>query len=89
MKLKFLAIAAIAAMTAGTAMAQDANMTDKLMDTAAMFFTDKEMTVMKSADEMKAAWASMSAEDQKMLKDGCTSGTSIKNKEFCDIIGTM
>jgi hypothetical protein len=53
-------------------------------DTMAPFFTDANMTTMKSADEMKAAWAAMPKDTQDMMMKECQDATMSKpHAEFC------
>ncbi|RUM96638.1 hypothetical protein EET67_16770 [Pseudaminobacter arsenicus] len=102
MKLKLASAAAIALMLAGgaalaqsaTTAAPDTTQSDKLhtLEDPAMtgpFFTDDTMTTMRSDEEMKTAWAAMSAENQKMLKEQCATTESVKFKEFCGKISAM
>lgn len=79
MKIKLVAIAAMAALSFGSsAFAQSTSM-DAAM---APFFMDKEMKQMKSTDEMKAAAASMSSEQKEMLTKECANVNSM-HATFC------
>lgn len=105
MKLKFLAAAAVTLMLAsGAAYAQtsttanpapsDPAAADKMkpLDDPMMmkpFYSDEAMTTMRSDDEIKAAWAAMSADNQKMMKDECGKTDSTKFAEFCGKIKDM
>ena len=105
MKLKLASAAALALMLVGGAAyaqssttadpaAPDTTQADKLQpleDPAMMgpFFTDDTMTTMRSDEEMKTAWAAMSADNQKMMKDQCATTDSVKFKEFCGKISAM
>jgi hypothetical protein len=53
------------------------------------FFSDEAMTTMRSDDEIKAAWAAMSADNRKMMKDECEKTDSTKSAEFCGKIKGM
>jgi hypothetical protein len=65
--------------------------TNYLTDTGTMskFFTDESMGTMRSADEMKAAYAAMSSEQQAALKDNCKANTDTKFTAFCSSIAGM
>jgi hypothetical protein len=53
------------------------------------FFSDDAMSTMRSDEEMKAAWAAMSADQQKMVKDDCEKAANTKHEEFCGKIKSM
>lgn len=101
MQLKFTSVAMALMLVSGAAYAQsattaqpDTTQSDKqqsLEDPAMVgpFFTDDTMTTLRSDDEMKAAWAAMSAENQKMVKEQCQTTDSVKFKEFCGKISAM
>ncbi len=105
MKRKFLAATALTLMLAsGAAYAQTSTTADPaasdpaaadkmkpLEDPTMMkpFFSDEAMTTMRSDDEIKAAWAAMSADNQKMMKDECAKTDSTKSAEFCGKIKGM
>jgi hypothetical protein len=74
--------------------APDTTQADKLQpleDPTVMkpFFTDDTMATMRSDEEMKTAWAAMSADNQKMMKEQCATTDSVKFKEFCGKINSM
>lgn len=49
------------------------------------FFTDSSMKTMKSDDEMKAAWAAMSKDDQAMMMKECQDAAMSKpHAPFCE-----
>ena len=101
MKLKAIALAAATvAMISSAALAQTDNPTTGstgtqgspepgtiLEDNAKMapFYTDAEMKQMKTGDEFKAAFQSMSAEDQKRLRDECMNVSSPR-AAFCESV---
>ena len=53
------------------------------------FFTDDTMVTMRSADEMKTAWAAMSVEDQTAMRAECEANDSDKYRDFCGAINDM
>ena len=93
---KILAVTSVAFMLAsGVAFAQtqpapagDPNAADKLQsisDPAVMtpFYTDASMATLRTDDEIKAAWAALTAEQQTTMTAECQAATSIKQQEFC------
>lgn len=105
MKLKILAVSAIAlSLAGGVALAQSNNSSSStggansdpapsmMNDSTKMapFFTDSGMMKMRSDEEMATAYKAMSAEDRAALKKECQmSENGAKNKGFCDKIGAM
>lgn len=69
----------------------DPTVTNALEDKTLMgpFFTDDTMTTMRSADEMKTAWAAMTDENRMTVKKNCESSDSIKYREFCGAVEGM
>ena len=65
--------------------------TNYLTDTGTMskFFTDESMGTMRSTEEMKAAYAAMSSEQQAALKANCAANTDAKFTAFCTSIAGM
>ena len=85
---KIISVAAIGlALTFGSAFAAGALLEDKTV--MGSFFTDDSLSTMRSPDEMKAAWAKLSADDQKAVKDAArrtlrpTSRRSARTSRAC------
>ena len=91
--------AALAACLAGIAFAQDNTATSSIGDEGPAaflkreniqdFYTDPNMKTMKSADEVKRIYQSMTADDQARMKAACAANDESRFADLCENIGSI
>jgi len=95
MRFKLLSIAAVAACLATGAYAQTSNEADQTApsgrdvqnpDVVGPMYSDKEMSKMRSKDEMKSEWVKLSDEHRTKIKGECADPQNAHEKDFCDEI---
>ena len=90
MKLHILSAAVLAlSLVGGAAIAQDSPRFDNDPMAVRPFFTDEAMTSLRSAEEMAAAFAAMTPENQTMMKAECAKNASPRYESMCAAIMKM
>jgi hypothetical protein len=64
--------------TGGDSAADKEAMKEMSTRTGTTFYSDDTMTTMRSADEIKSGWTTLSAEDQDAIRARCTALTSME-----------
>lgn len=83
MKLRMIALSALALSATGMAYADTNALDNKML--MGHFYTDDSMTTMKDEDGFKAELAGMSAEDRATMKKECETGGS-SHQDFCNMM---
>ena len=90
MKLHILSAAALAfSLIGGAAIAQESPRFDSDPSMIKPFFSDEGMTTMRSAEEMAAAFAAMTPDNQTMMRDECSKNSSPRYEALCAEIAKM
>jgi predicted NodU family carbamoyl transferase len=97
MTFKLLSIASVAfGLAVGAAYAQTSTEADQTAtsgrdiqnsEVVGPMYADKEMTKMRSKEEMKAAWDMLPEERHTKIKGECADPQNDHEKDFCDTIG--
>lgn len=86
---KMLAAAAMSLMFAtGAAFAQATAVGDPAALTTA-FYTDAQMTQLKSAEELQSVWSTLTPENKAALKQWCVTPPDAKASAFCTATGSF